>query len=543
MRIFLGLWNVLRKAIGLILPIFGKARDFRSISRPLRVILHLLVLAVALVLLFVLQLNAPGLQQVTRLGFLRQCWLPVLFLIVYSLGWVVRWLWLVWADEEEVSDFPDIDRAWAEAMQALQEAGIDLQEVPLFLVLGSPAAGEDFLFEAAQLPFTVKSAPLYGDAPLHVYANRQDGIFVACTRISRLGRRAALLALRAKVVSESPPEDLPEPTDFDPTATIRAGNNKMPQIRQYAQILEAARRQGRSPAQMTPEEQEMLRLLERSEKPEEAQLLSARLEHLCRLIVRGRRPECPLNGILALLPFAALRNDEDAERTRSDCRTDLLTAWEVFQMHSPLLALVCDLETVPGFAEFMEGYLAQCKTEEERRKARKKRLGKRFGWGVDLDDSTHEAMIKEHVGWIGRGMFPIQVYQGPLRLENADAEEAAKVVQRNGQLYRFMGAMREGQKRLTDLVVHGLASKPKGPALLGGCYLAATGRDPSREQAFVSGVFQRLLEAIRYVSWTQEALAEDAGYYRRARYGYIALPFFLVAVIVLLGSIYWLLQS
>jgi hypothetical protein len=540
MRIFLRLWGVLRKGIGLILPIFGKARDFRAISRPLRVILHLLVLAVVLVLLCWLQISVPGLQQLPRLGFLRQCWLPVLFLIVYCLGWVVRWLWLVWAEEEEVSDFPDIDRAWAEAMRALGEAGIDLQEVPLFLVLGSPAVGEDFLFEAAQLPFTVKSVPLYADAPLRIYANRQDGIFVTCTRITRLGRRAALLAMRAKMVSESPLEDLPEPTDFDPTATIRAGNNKMPQIRQYAQILEAARRQGRSPAQMTPDEQEMLRLLERSEKPEEAHLLSARLEHLCRLIVRGRRPECPLNGILTLLPFAALRNDEDAEKTRSDCRQDLLSAWEVFQMHCPQLALVCDLETVPGFAEFMEGYLASCKTDEEKRKARKKRLGRRFGWGVDLDSSPHEGMVKEHVEWIGRGMFPIQVYQGPLRLESSEGEDPAEVVERNGQLYRFMGAMREGQKRLTDLIVHGLATKPQGSALLGGCYLAATGRDPSHEQAFVSGVFQRLVEAIRYVSWTQEALAEDAAYHRRARYGYIALPFFLVAVVVLLCFIYWL---
>jgi hypothetical protein len=537
MRIFMRLWNGLRKLIGLILPIFGKARDFRAISRPLRVILHILVLAVTLVLLFSLNWVIPGLQNLCRVQSLRQVWLPVLFLIIYTLGWLVRWGWMMWMTEEEASDFPDIDRAWAEAMRALAEAGIDLQEVPVFLVLGRPAAGENCLFDAAQLPFSVKSAPPYADAPLHIYANRQDGIFITCTRISRLGLRAALLALRTKMAVESPPEDLPETSEIDVTETIRP--SAINKVRPLFQILEQARKQGRGPAEMTAEEQEMLRLIERSEKPEEAQLLSARLEHLCRLIVRGRRPDCPLNGILVLLPFAALGDDEDAEKTRTDCRTDLQTAWEVFQLHCPLFTLVCDLETVPGFPQYLEGYLAQYKSEEDRRKSRKRRLGRHFGWGLGLENSSRESMIKEHVEWIGHGMFPIQVYENSLRLVSSEGDDPERATHRNGQLFRFLGALREGQKRLTELVVHGLASKPKGPALLRGCYLAATGRDSAREQAFVAGVFQRLLEYIRYVSWTQEALAEDAAYHRRASYGYLALPIYLIVLILLLGLYMW----
>jgi hypothetical protein len=536
MRIFLYLWNGLRQLIGLVLPIFAKARDFRATGLVVRWVLHVLVLVVILALLTALQNLVPGLK--TSLPYFRfrdlNFWLPVLFLLLYALVWLGRWLWLVWMAEEEVSEFPDLDRAWEEAVQVLREADLDLQEVPLFLVLGRPAAGEEALFRAAQLPFTVKHAPPQPDSPLRVYANRQDGVFVTCAGASRLGPRAALLSVTAQTPSESFKEELPKsPDDDSANATIGAANNRMRRVQDMARILHAARQEGRAPAQMTEEERQRLRLVERADDPEEAQFQTARLQHLCRLIVRDRRPECPLNGILVLLPCAALRNDEDAKATSSDCQTDLHAAWEVFQTHCPLLALVCDLETVPGFPEFLDGYLEQCKSEEEKRKARKRRLGRRIGWGVDLDDSARQRMIGEQVQWIGRGMFPIQIFQNLLHLETAGREDPAEAVRRNSQLYRFLGAMRGGQKRLTELVLQGLSSKPDGPPLLGGCYLAATGRDPAQDQAFVAGVFQRLLDSIKYVSWTEKAVVEDAAYHRLTRYGYIALPIFTIAVVLL----------
>jgi hypothetical protein len=535
MGILSRLWNGFRLLIGLVLPIFARARDIHVWGPRTRRVLHVVMLAAILVILALIQNLVPGLRHVIDRPLLQFVWLPVLFLLLYALVWLSRWLWLVWMSEEETSDFPDIDAAWDEAMHALHEADINLQEVPLFLVLGRPADGEEVLFGAAQLPFTVKHAPLRADAPLHVYANRQDGIFVTCAGASRLGPQALVLALTAQASPDNAFEEPDEaPEDDAATHTIGAGHNKMKQVQNVARLLDEARRKGRGPAQMTAEERQVLGLLERTDKPEEAERRTARLRHLCRLIVRDRRPECPANGILVLVPGAALRTDEDADKTADDCRHDLLAAWRAFQMHCPLVALVCDLEKAPGFPEFLEGYLAHCKSEEERRKERKRRLGKRFGWGVDLDPKTRNAVLEEDVRWIGRGMFPIQVYQNLLRLEKSEHEDVAEVVRRNSQLFRFMGAMREGQRRLSRVVVQGLAGKPDGPALLGGCYLAATGRDAAREQAFVPGVFQRLLDAQAYVSWTDDALAEDAAYHRWTQYGYIALPVFAVGVVAAL---------
>src|SRR5262249_41232828 len=250
--------------------------------------------------------------------------------------------------------------------------------------------------------------------------------------------------------------------DDDPNKTLGAGQNRMVQVQRMAQVLEAARRRGRGPAQMTEEERQTLHMLEWADKPEEHARQTARLQHLCRLMVRDRRPECPLNGILVLVPFAALLNNEDAEKTSLDCKHDLQAAWEVFQMHCPLLALVCDLETAPGFADFLEGYLAHCKSEEERRRERKRRLGRRFGWGGGVESKARAGVVGEEVGWVGQGMFPTQVYlNNLLRLENPDREDVGEVVRRNGRLCRFMGVMRDGQRRLSKIVSQGLESKSR----------------------------------------------------------------------------------
>src|SRR5207253_8500431 len=128
-----------------------------------------------------------------RWALLRHGWAPLLFLLIYVLMWLGWWLWKLLQPEEEASVFPDIDEAWAEAVKALEQGNIDITEVPLFLVVGKPAAAEEAMFAAAQLNLTVKQSPRRGDAPLHVYANR-DGLYVTCAGACLSGRQAEILA-------------------------------------------------------------------------------------------------------------------------------------------------------------------------------------------------------------------------------------------------------------------------------------------------------------------------------------------------------------
>ena len=77
---------------------------------------------------------------------LRRVWLPLLFLLFYLLGWLIRWFWGLMRAAPEESPFPDIDRAWEEAKPVLADARLGLGEAPLFLLLGRPDEGEGALF-------------------------------------------------------------------------------------------------------------------------------------------------------------------------------------------------------------------------------------------------------------------------------------------------------------------------------------------------------------------------------------------------------------
>ena len=522
-----------RQFLGLIFPIFSAVTDFRGWSPTVRRVVRAIILVTILVGLWFLQTRIPGAGTYFKQEWLKNLWLPILFLLFYALTWIAHAIWLLWMTEEDTSDFPDIDDAWGEALKAMQAADIDLRTVPLFLVLGRPAGGEEAMFSAAGLPLTVQYVPPRASAPLHVFANKHDAVFVTCAGASRLGLQARVLGLTSELIPSDDDGDAASPADEDNAdATMAAGKQKrMKHIVHLAQVLDAARRKGRNPSQMTEEERQTLLVLERADKPEEAELQTARLEHLCRLIAKARRPECPINGVLVLVPLRAMLEDADAGKTATVCESDLNVARATFQMQFPMITLVSDLETAPGFTEFLDGFLAHCKSEDERKRERRHRLGRRFGWGANVGGEKREEALTKDIRWIGHGMFPIQIYQNLLQIERADRETLAENMQRNGRLCRFMVQMREGERRLKEIVLKGLESRQDGPALLGGCYFAATG---GGVPAFVAGVFKRLLDAQAYVAWTDEALAEDAAHRRWARYGFVALPLFTLATVAFL---------
>src|SRR5207247_385369 len=110
----------------------------------------------------------------------------------------------------------------------------------------------------------------------------------------------------------------------------------------------------------------------------EVELLTARLRYLCRLIVRDRKPYCPINGLMVLVPFGAMDTDDDANQTGTICQLDLQTARRAFQVNCPAFVLVCDLESAGGFKEFMERF----PTEQ-----RQRRLGQRLPLAPDLNEN------------------------------------------------------------------------------------------------------------------------------------------------------------
>jgi hypothetical protein len=548
----LALWrrfiNGLRRAIGLILPFFSRAKDFRGTGPTFRWFLRILILVLILAILYWFNWRfelgrglgrAPILFRGTPFQVhLKDFWLPILFLLLVAITWIGWWLWNL-ATEEEVSAFPDIDQAWEEAMVALHRAGIDVTDPPLFLVFGRSPGSETPLFEATHFALTIKQVPPRSDAPLHLYANR-DALFVTCPDASLLGRHASILAGEAEGSTPAGP-----PADgggFDPNKTL------IPQGRalDVQEVLKRAREQGRDPQHLTEEENQEIKAILAAAAAEEAQRqgkarqmllkntaeverLSARLKHLCRLIVRDRRPYCPVNGIMVIVPAATTDSDEDANQTSTLVYKDLSGAREVLQVYCPVLALIGDVEAVPGFSEFMQRFP---ETQRQRR------VGQRFPYLPDLEPSAVETKVEEVGHWICHSLVPSWVYK-LFRVERPGTDSMENAVHGNVQLYQFLSQMRARQKRLSRILARGVIGDHQGPPMFGGCYLAGTGRNP-RDQAFVEGVFQRLLQDQSFVAWTRDATAKETSYYRWTRIGYVSLAGFIG---LLLAVIYFFVQK
>jgi len=485
------LWNGIKALPGLLLPLFASPGE-RPHMRPwLRWTLHGVMLVSVLALLAYLN-YVFDLEMVlqTPWSFLRKAWLPLLFFLIYLLAWLGWWLWQLLQPDQTASLFPDIDAAWKEALASLDRAGIDLTEAPLFLVLGKPAGTEESLFAAAQLPLQVRHEPRAAEAPIHIYASRQ-GIFVTCPGASLLGRQSSLFA----GTSEDGGERVTE---------AEAGTAGKASL---AGVSGALRGEDMGVGKGTLGTMPPLRQLLRNSDEEE--MLTARLQYLCGLIATRRRPFCPVNGMLVLLPWASMNGDAETKQTARLCQRELETVQETLQVQCPLVAVVCDLEQVAGFRE------AVARLPEKQRHLR---LGLHFPLLPDLEAARVPRMIEGAVAWICETQYPTLVYN-LLRLA-PEGVDRSEILQGNIRLYQAMADLRERRGRLASLLTRGL-SRPS--LLLGGCFLASTGPDPAREQAFATGVFPLLIQYQNYVSWTAEPLAEEATYRRWTVAGYAGL--------------------
>jgi hypothetical protein len=511
MALLTWLWNGLRWLWSLVTP-WTAWPGWSGLSSTLRWVLHFLVILLVVLLLgyvnYLLDLERSLRSPFPWLH--RYCWLPVLFLLVYALAWLGWWLWRLAGPGREPSRFPEIDRAWDEATRALSLAGIDLKKAPLFLLLGKPRGTAEALFNASGLLLQVRQTPRWPGAPLLAYATA-DAVFVVATETSLLGRHASLLA--------------------EPHIAPRAGGPSG-RLDEMQSLLEKAKAEGRGPDQLTEEEKHSLSLLvalEHAEKPaeaartltrspEEVERTLAQLEHVCRLVARDRRPYCPINGVLLLIPLAATDDETVASQTATLCQQDLAVVRRVTQLRCPVFGVVCDLERAEGITEFLARLPA----------GQLRRLGQRFPLAPDLDPEKVPAMIDDGIAWVCESLLPSLVYN--LFRADVSGGDMGGFVRDYARLFRFLAQMKERRPRLTRILVRGALPSDKGPPLLGGCYLAATGADAAREQAFVQGIFERLLENQDYVTWTEEALHEEAELRRLTAIGFGGLSLFLVGV-------------
>jgi hypothetical protein len=461
-------------------------------------------------------------------------YLLVMWFVIPSLLYVVLQAWL----EPGLAEFDDIDRAWKAGVKELRRNGLEIGDLPLFLILGS--AGESFernLLDAAKLSPTVSHFP-QGQSALRWYATA-EAVYLVASDVGRLSHSNAK-AREALLRTQRGPDDAPAgatPRVFDPVrATLEVDTPAQ----------EVADAQRTPPPRLAPLAQGDLRgtLQIDGEEPaaigkaaagaapqvkglaiDENQLewQSRRVDYLGRLVRRARQPLCPVNGVLTLLSFPYLQLGKEAGRQVAEAvRMDLETLLAAFQLRSPVTALVTGMEDESGFRELVRRLGPD--------RAAMNKFGSGFQVWFDADEDNLVPLCQ-----VACGRFEEFIYA---EFKEADALTDPAKSTGNRKLFSLLCKVRgEFQTVLQGVLVGGFSQqiapdeRPKG-FLFSGCYFAATG-GPQDCQAFVKGVFDDLSTEQAYLEWTDKAISNDI-LSRRAAYG-----MFVFDVLLALGATYW----
>jgi type VI protein secretion system component VasK len=469
----------------LVFPMFAGARSISISSSPTRVwVTRIVILAIVLGVLTALN-NWTWLSVGTLLAApapIDRIWLPLFALGLYLAIWLGWWFWRALNSEvETTAEYPEIDAAWSQAVGALEKAGILLHETPLFIILGQNTDGEDALYQAAGVKATVNQVPRDPREPLHVTANR-EAIYLTCPGTSCLGQISAPAG--AEVVGIAPVEEVGEETDPDRTMGLGAKTMAIGEL-------------VRNPAVIAQQ------LVSRSKAPKklaDPEPFKARLRYLCSLISRDRQGRCPINGVLLLMPISATDPKGDPDEFARCANMDLGVMFDAFKMRCPVLALIADLEKLPGF----DVMIARLQAAD-----RGRRMGQRFPLVPDRRPLDLGGMIDGGIEGVCQTLFPSLIYK---LLREAPAAAIPKdTVDDNAALVRFLTEVRAREDRLSRLLRSSVPAFDE-PLLFGGCYLAGTGSDPATQQAFVSGVFKKMIMDQDRVSWTADAIEADSSY-------------------------------
>jgi hypothetical protein len=512
-KLFRRLIELFGSLFSLAFPMFAGGRAGGGVHESAgRWVARFNVVGIVLLLLWLVnQSETIGLKDWIPYGRIGEFWLPLFAFFVYAMIWLGWWLYRVLSLEIEPagSEFPDIDRAWSQALDALAKAEIPLDNTPLFLVLGWSSGEDGSLLQASGLKMQVKQVPRDPNEPLHVTANR-EGIWVTCAGASVMGQHnPATDDAGADWGQTSLGADLGGGGGGggDAHRTIGVGREPTLGIQDFLQNQMKALEQRR---QGTPR---------RIADPEPHK---ARLRHLCRLIARDRHGLCPVNGILVELPITAADPGATIQEIAGSCRTDLAIAHEIFRIRCPVLVIVCDLQKLDGFDTLIER-LPSGQVN--------KRMGQRFPLATELNPAQVAEHVQGALEWVGESLFPSMV-TSLFQVESPGGEDLADVMRANAQLFQFMDAMRKRHERLPQLVKDCIPALPDEPMLFGGCYFCGNGDSPTA-QAFTPGVLSRMVQDQDLVTWTESYLEEDSASLRLAHFCKIMFSVFIGLGIVL----------
>ncbi len=299
--------------------------------------------------------------------------------------------------QEAGERFPEIENAWNEGVAELRRRGFDLHRTPLYVVLGSESSLKDqYLFAASGLDFAFTHFPKGRGLPLRWYAS-EDAIFVVLSHVgclSDLARSASDVVSSRRVevpvrgpsaaaVGASatcwPGEDESLISDMD-SGIIKPGAKGAADVGYTGTLSleESAPGVSAMPAGGNPHKGQPQLIGPTRERTD---LEQRRLTFLCRLANEQRRPFCPINGVLLLLPINLILLDDNGTFIRNAVRSDTSILLQRFGLRFPIIPLVTGWEDDVGFQE-----LRRRIEKMEPGTVVKHRFGKGFGRGNSISD-------------------------------------------------------------------------------------------------------------------------------------------------------------
>jgi hypothetical protein len=423
-------------------------------------------------------------------------------------------LWL----EGDKSTYPDIDFAWQAGVDALSQNGLSLASAPLFLVLGSSSVRqEQSLIRAAGIGLRVHDTP-DGPAPLHWFAG-PDGIYLFLSETCGGSALSALLEKRAReggagdsITAPATMRSLPAVSPVKaaaaparPAPTSGGGGTRgtimldqfVADVQAQTAQTQADQDQGEterdadmftSPAAAASDQPAVL------SQQEMARQLK-RLEYVCYLLRRARFPMCPVNGMLTLLPFEIFQaTSRETQQLTRTVRADLDCIQREMSIRCPVTALVVGMHQERGFRELVR--------RVGRERASTQRFGRRFDVRMIPAAEPMGALCAQLSG----------VFEDWIHTLFREAEALSRPG--NLRLYSLLCRVRSTLTGvLNEVLVGGFGHDPQSkelaePVPFSGCYFAATGESDD-QQAFVRGVFEKLIEEQEDVEWTRRAVANN----------------------------------
>jgi hypothetical protein len=425
-------------------------------------------------------------------------------------------LWL----EGDKSTYPDIDFAWKAGVDALAQNGLSLTSAPLFLVLGSSSVRqEQALIRAAGVGLRVHDTP-DGPAPLHWFAG-PDGIYLFLSETCGGSALSALLEKRSReaggtdslpapaAMRASPAPSAPQAKSAParPTPTSGGGTRGTIMLDQFVADVEAQSAQSQADLQQGETERDVDMFTSpaaaASDQPavlsqQEMARQLKRLEYVCYLMRRARFPMCPVNGMLTLLPFEIFQaTSRETQQLTRTVRADLGCIQREMSIRCPVTALVVGMHQERGFRELV------------RRVGRERALAQRFGRRFDV----RMIPAAEPMGALCAQLSG--VFEDWIHTLFREAEALSRPG--NLRLYSLLCRVRSTLTGvLNEVLVGGFGHDPQSkelaePVPFSGCYFAATGESDD-QQAFVRGVFEKLIEEQEDVEWTKQAVASNRRY-------------------------------